>query len=82
MSTSAALKVKPFVFVMYGWRESTNCLAVPPNCVIYTRPALENEFGPTLAHFISTFELSPIRFKSISNVDVEEEDEEEEVADY
>ncbi len=68
---SVASKGKPFVFIMYGWRETRNNLTVPPNCVIYDRQRLEWEFGPTLAHFISTLELSQTRFGSSASTRVE-----------
>ncbi len=51
---------------MYGWRETTDNVAVPPNCVIYDRTRLNTEFGPTLVQFVSTLELSQTRFGSAS----------------
>jgi hypothetical protein len=59
-------KNKPFVFVMFGWREKTNCLYAPDNCVILDRTSLATEFGSTLAQFTSVQELSPIRYSFIS----------------
>ena len=57
---------KPFVFVMYGWREKADRISVPDNCVIYDRASLASEFGPTLAQFLSVLELSPTRYGSNS----------------
>ncbi len=68
-----ASKGKPFVFVMYGWRETTSNLTPHEGSVIYDRSALAFEFGPTLAQFVSTLELSPIRFASSSRSEEERE---------
>ncbi len=58
---------------MYGWRETTNNLTPHEGSVIYDRSALAIEFGPTLAQFVSTLELSPIRFASSSRSEEERE---------
>ncbi len=68
---ATASRGNQFVLVMYGWRESTENMEAPSNCVLYDRSALTIEFGPTLSQFLSTLEVSPTRFTSRSNVVVE-----------